>query len=190
MALSDVALCTRALLKIGAAGIHGFDDPTAEAQIAGALYGPARDGLLSAHPWSFATAHATLNRLAAPPLAEYAQAFQLPADLLRVLSAGAGPRGRGLDYRIAERRLLCNAAEVTLLYIFRPAEADVPPFFDQVLIARLAAEFCLPLTENASRAEALAKFADQELRRARLIDSQQDTPPRFEDFTLIEARGA
>jgi hypothetical protein len=57
-----------------------------------------------------------------------------------------------------------------------------------VVIARLAAEFCLPLTENSSRAEALAKLAELEFRRARLIDNQQDSQLGFEDFTLIEAR--
>ena len=56
------------------------------------------------------------------------------------------------------------------------------------LVARLAAEFCLPLTENSTRAERLARLADDELRLARLVDSQQSTPAKVEDFTLIEAR--
>ena len=189
MALSDVALCSRALLKIGAAPVHGFDDATAEADVAGALYGPTRDALLSAYPWSFATGQAALNRLIDEPLADYANAYQLPGDLLRVLSAGGGPRGRGLDYRLAGRRLQANAPAVVITYVFRPDEADMPPFFDQALIARLAAEFYIPLTESTSRAESLARLAEQEFRRAKLIDAQQDAPPRFEDFTLIAARG-
>jgi len=44
------------------------------------------------------------------------------------------------------------------------------------------------LTENASRSELLLKLADTELKLAKLIDSQQDTPQRVEDFRLIEAR--
>ena len=55
-------------------------------------------------------------------------------------------------------------------------------------MARLAAEFCLPLTESATRATALYQLADQEFRRARLIDGQQDTRSGFERFSLIEAR--
>jgi hypothetical protein len=188
MALSDVALCGRALIKIGASPVNGFDDATAEAEVAGALYGPVRDALLSAHPWRFATVQAALDRLVDAPPADFAHAFQLPPNLLRVLSAGDGGRGRGLDYRISGRRLHCNAAAVTITCVLRPPEIDVPPFFDQALIARLAAEFCIPLTENTSRAETLTKLAEDELRRARLIDAQQDTPRRFEDFTLIEAR--
>ncbi|HEX9568346.1 MAG TPA: hypothetical protein VF987_01585 [Rhodospirillales bacterium] len=188
MALSTIALASRALLKLGAGTIASFDEGTAESEIAGNLYPSLRDALISAHPWSFATAQATLPRLAAEPVADYAFAYQLPADFLRALSAGAGPRGRGIDYRIAERRLHADSGEVVLTYVFRPDEIDFPPFFDQALIARLAAEFCIPLTESTTRAESLHKLADIEFRRAKMIDSQQDSPGRIEDFSLVEVR--
>lgn len=188
MALTDIGLCGRALVRLGAQAISSFADGTAEAEVAGALYGTARDAMLSAHPWSFATAQATLSRLDAPPEADFAAAFALPADFLRALSAGTGERGRGLDYRIRRRALHADAEAVVLTYLFRPPETEFPPFFDQALIARLSAEFCLPVTENASRAEALHRIAEAEFRRARLIDAQQDPQDRFEDFSLIEAR--
>ncbi|MCP5367678.1 MAG: hypothetical protein H6907_11520 [Hyphomicrobiales bacterium] len=188
MALSSIALCSRALLKIGAASIASFDEGTAEAEIAANLYPSSRDALLSAHPWSFATGQARLATLVAEPVADFDYAFQLPADFLRALSAGVGARGRGIPYRIAERRLHADSDEVVLTYIFRPAETEFPPFFDQALIARLAAEFCIPLTESTSRAEALTRLAENEFRRAKSIDAQQDSPVQFEDFTLIDVR--
>jgi hypothetical protein len=63
-------------------------------------------------------------------------------------------------------------------------------FFVSALVARLAAEFCLPLTENSSRAERLSRLAEDELRLARLVDSQQHTPGRVEDFSLVKVRFA
>jgi len=188
MALTSIALCSRALLKSGCRSITSFDEGTAEAEVAGNLYESVRDALLSAYPWSFATAQATLPRLEAEPIADYAYAYQLPADFLRALSAGAG-RGRGLDYRIHERRLHTNASEVVLTYIFRPLESEFPPFFDQALIARLTAEFCIPLTDSTSRYDALLKVAESEFKQARTIDAQQDTVVAIEDFPLIGARG-
>ena len=188
MALTPIGLCSRALIKIGAAAITSFNDGTAEAEVADALFGSTRDALLSANSWSFATGQATLARLAEPPLADYGAAHALPVNFLRALSAGSGGSGRGLDYRIIGPNLHCDADQVTLTYIYRPPEEAYPPFFDQMLIARLSAEFCLPLTENSSRAEALLKLAEMEFRRARLIDSQQDTQRGFEDFTLIQVR--
>ncbi len=188
MALSPIALCSRALLKLGASSIASFDEGTAEAEIAGNLYEGVRDALLSAHSWNFATGQVSLARLAVDPVADYAYAFQLPADFLRALSLGHGGAGRGVPYRIAERRLHTDSPDVVLSYIFRPEESEFPPFFAQMLATRLAAEFCIPLTESTSRADSLLKTAEAELRRARNIDAQQDTPGRIEDFTLIGAR--
>ncbi len=188
MALTSIALCSRALLKIGAGTIASFDEGTAEAEVAANLYPSLRDAMLSSHPWNFATGQATLPRLAAQPVADYEFAFQLPADFLRALSAGVTGRGRGLDYRIAENRLHTDSDQAVLTYVFRPAERDFPPFFDQALIARLAAEFCIPLTESSSRAELLHKLAEEEFRRAKLIDGQQDTPSAIESFPLVDVR--
>lgn len=189
MALSSIALCSRALMKLGADSIASFEDGTTEAEVAASLYGPIRDAVISGHPWSFATGQVALARLAAEPAADYSYAYQLPSDFLRALSAGNGARGRGIDYRIAERRLHSNASEIILTYIFRPDESTFPPFFDQALIARLAAEFCIPLTDSTTRSEALYKIAQDELRRARTIDAQQESPTHIDSFSLIEVRG-
>jgi hypothetical protein len=188
MSLTPIALCSRALLMIGASTIASFDEGTAEAEVAANLYPSLRDAILSSHSWSFATGQTTLARLVAQPLADYEFAYQLPSDFLRALSAGIGGRGRGVDYRIHENRLHSDAEDLVLTYIFRPDESAFPPFFDQALIARLAAEFCIPLTESTSRAEALRRHAEDEFRRARLIDGQQDAAYRIESFPLAEAR--
>jgi hypothetical protein len=188
MALSDIALCSRALIRIGAAPINSFNDSTAESEIAGALFAPVRDSLLSAYAWSFATGQTALNLLSTPPLADYQNAYQLPNDFLRAISAGAGGRGRGLNYRIARNALHTNSSSVMLTYIFRPDEEEFPPYFDTVVIARLAAEFTIPVTENTSRAETMFRMAEMEFERARQIDAQQDSPNAIEDFSLINAR--
>jgi len=189
MALSALVLCSRALLKLGAAPVASLEEGTAEAEVAANLYPHVRDSMLSAHPWSFATGQASLPRLVALPVADFAYAFQLPSGFLRALSAGSEGRGRGLRYRIHENRLHADAETVVLTYVFRPEEMDFPPFFADALVTRLAAEFCLPLTETTSRAEALYRLADQALRAARLADSQQATAKALDDFPLIAARG-
>ncbi|MCK5296665.1 MAG: hypothetical protein KAJ75_07220 [Alphaproteobacteria bacterium] len=188
MALSSIALCSRALLKVGANTISSFDEGTAEAEIAVNLYPSVRDALISSHPWSFALAQASLPRLTAEPVADFDFAFQLPTDFLRVMSAGIAGRGRGANYRLAENKLHTNVSQVVLTYVFRPDEMIFPAFFDQVLISRLAAEFCLPLTESTSRAEFLIKISEEEFRRAKLIDAQQGIPEAIDDFPLIEVR--
>lgn len=188
MALNDVGLCSRALIRIGAAPITSFDDGSAESEIAGALFAPTRDALLSSYPWTFASGQVSLTKLSVPPAADYQNSFQLPNDYLRAVSAGSGGRGRGVNYRISRGTVHTDSEEIVLSYIFRPEEEEFPPYFDAALIARLAAEFTIPVTENTSRAEALYRLAEKEFARARQIDAQQDSPNRIENFTLIDVR--
>lgn len=188
MALSPVALCSRALMKIGAQPIQSFYDDTAEAEFALALYQPTRDALLSAYPWRFACVQTTLPQLEIPPLADFSYAFQLPNDCLRVLSVGDQGSSRGLVYRRIGTTLHSDASHMILNYIARVEESVTPPYFEQALMVRLAAEFCLPLTENSSRADMLYRLAQNEFDAAKRIDAQQDTPRAIEDFSLINAR--
>lgn len=188
MSLDQIGLCARALIRVGAHTISSFTDGTAEADLASLMYAPLRDALLSSYPWSFATRQITLSKLPTPPAADYSTAFALPSDFLRAISAGIGGRGRGLHYRLVGNQLHTNADDVILTYIARVAEENIPPYFDTLLIARLSAEFCLPLTENAQRAESLSRLAENEFTKARQIDSQQDSPSRLERFPLIDAR--
>lgn len=188
MALSPVALCSRALMKIGAQPIQSFYDDRAEAEFALALFAPTRDALLSAYPWRFAVTHTTLPRLETPPLADFAYAYQLPVDCLRVLSVGDGGSSRGVVFRRQGNTLHSDADNLVLAYIFRPDDETAPAYFEQALMARLAAEFCLPLTENTSRADMLYRMAEREFEQAKRIDAQQDTPRALESFSLTDAR--
>ena len=189
MALSDIGLCARALVHIGAAPITSFDDGTAESEIAGILFPTIRDSLLSSYRWTFATAQIQLTQLSTPqPVADFQYAYQLPNDYLRAVSCGSGGQGQGITYRISRDALHTDYQDVTLTYVFRPEEEEFPPYFDQALIIRLAAEFWIPVTENTSRSETLFRLAEREFAKARQIDAQQDTPNKIRDFTLVDVR--
>ena len=47
MALSDIALCSRALLKLGAQPVASLEEGSAEAEIAANLYPGVRDAVLA-----------------------------------------------------------------------------------------------------------------------------------------------
>ncbi len=185
MTLTSIDICSAALVKLGAASISSFDEETTEADVANTLYEVTRDGLLGLHPWSFALDYADLPIAKMPAADGFDTAFGLPGDLLKSISV-SGASGGHLPYQIKNGVLHLAGGDVARLhYIKRPDEGDFPSYFVSALVNRLAAEFCLPLTENAARSELLFKLADAELSLAKLIDSHQDTPPRVEDFTLI-----
>lgn len=188
MALTDVQIASKALVRIGAKPISSFSDTTTEAEIANTLYAITRDELLSSYAWSFATAQSVLEQSETDPVADYDHAYDLPFDFLRALSAGTNGKGRGLDFRINQDKLHTNADSVLLTYVYLPDESAFPPFFSAALIARLSAEFVIPITESTSRAEAFLKISEDSFAKARQVDAQQDTPSRIEQFSLIDAR--
>lgn len=203
MAQSDISLASQALLRLGAEAITAFDDGTAEADIAAALYPAIRDQMLCAYPWRFATYRRRLARLDADSPgdgageSEYAAVFQLPAACLRALSltppwAPADDAdvlaGGGLSYRIRGDRVHCNADAVVMTFIARVDAPAFPAYFAKALVDRLSAEFCLPVMENTARAELLHKLADTSFQIARTADAQSATPMSLNDYTLVRAR--
>lgn len=188
MTISSIDLCSRALLKIGANPISSLDDGTTEARVCGSLYPFVRDGLLTCHSWNFATHQENLPRLAIHPVADFSHAYSLPANCLRVLSAGPAGSGHGLTYRIRQNLLVTDSDTVIVTFISRPPESAFPPFFNTALVAKLAAEFSIPLTDSTSRWQSLNDVFESELARAKLADTLEDSPNVIEDFSLIEGR--
>lgn len=188
MSFNDIAIASRALIRLGAKPISSFNDGTVESEIAGALYDSVRDTMLSSYLWGFASTQRTLNQLTESPLADFQNAFALPNDFLRAVSAGTGGKGRGISFRVVNGQLHTNTSNVTLSYIYQPPEEEFPAYFTNALITRLAAEYAIPITESTTRADMLYRQAEQEFFKARQIDAQQDTPGRIEDFSLIKAR--
>lgn len=191
MALSDVALCARALIMIGAAPISSFEEDSSEAEIARMLYPTLRDGMLASYPWRFAAKGMWLSKLAnegADPAADGMMQFALPRDFVRLLSL-EGNGGKITRFELRGRVVLCASDSAYLGYVARLEEGSFPPWFDLALITRLAAEFCLPLTESSTRAEYLFKRSEDQFKQARLADAQQSTPHAIDDFSLISARG-
>ena len=143
-----------------------------------------------AHPWDFSLAQIELVAEPSPPKADFSHAFTLPTDLLRTVSAGNSGSSRGVVYRVIGNLLLADCEPVLLTYQRRCDAADLPAHFLQALVARLAAELAIPITESTSRAEAMHNLARAELRHARLVDSQQSSPMAIDDFPLVSVRRA
>ncbi len=189
MAFSALDICSQALVKIGASPIHSFEKNTAESRMANALYESTKQNLIASFPWTFAVKTVRLAQLSTVPETDFPYAFQLPHDFLRILSAGGDKKSAGLNYQIKAEQLHTTVGSVYLNYLSNTDETDLPPFFRQALVSRLASEFCLPLTENTSLAGFLLKQSDSDEKKARLIDSQQETTRAILNFPMIDIRG-
>ncbi|MEO1019982.1 MAG: hypothetical protein AAFY56_20175 [Pseudomonadota bacterium] len=190
MPYTDTELASLALVKLGALPLSSFADQSAEAEIAKRIYPLVRDGLLSAHPWGFTLARLELQPSEPQQIDDGRSRFEVPADMIRSASAGVGSADVGIPFTIEGAYIVAASPTVTLKYHRRAPESLFPSHFASALTARLAAEFCFPITESTSRAEALFRLAEAELSLAKLVDSQQKSPQRIEDFSLIRARFA
>ncbi|NKD76810.1 hypothetical protein HEQ60_03380 [Haematospirillum sp. H1815] len=188
MALDRIDICNRALLMIGALPVSSLEDPTPVAEVARHFYDMVRDAFLSVHPWNFALTTEVVPVMPSVSCSGYAFTAPLPVACLRVLSVGRIGQDRGVAYRIVGRQVECDASPVVLHYIAAVPESVFPAFFVNALVLRLAAAFCLPLTESAGRADHLWQAAEQEFRRARAVDSSEDTPKRVGSSILLDVR--
>jgi|TARA_R100000951_G_scaffold115994_1_gene126045 hypothetical protein len=185
MALTDVDICTTALLLIGADEISTFSDATREAKICKAVYETTKGGLLQSHPWRFAVNQVELNKLAAVPLFGFTAAFQLPADYLRLIDRfPAAP-----DYRIFEDKIYSNVNELKITYAFSPPEHRMPAYFVRALEFDLARLLATAVLEDSEKARVYDRLLENQLRLARVIDSQNSggttTAPHTKSYLAV-----
>ena len=74
-------------------------------------------------------------------------------------------------------------------YIQEKVEADFPPYFTEVLIAKLAYEICEAVTGVGTLQDRLVRDYESKLKQARVVDGQEN-PPRsiIDEGRLIRAR--
>ena len=180
---TDISMCSNALLLIGHSTISSFTDPGSGPVVASNLYETTYENMLTLHRWRFATSKAALSRLTATPLNEWDYAFTLPSDYLMMVRVYPDA-----DYELYENKLFSNQQEVEIDYVFKPDESRLPPYFVKLMEFHLAAQFAIPITDNSTKAEEFRKMFEDQLRRAKYIDSQSRPGDAIVDSPFLESR--
>ena len=105
--------------------------------------------------------------------------FLIPSDILRVLRTPG---------EIIGNRINSNSDTISILAVSRVAPENFPSYFVGVLVARLAMEFCIPLTGDQTVFRMLTALYESELQSARYIDGTTSVGHGIENFSLIDAR--
>ena len=159
MATTEVDLCNRALLLLGASTITSITgaDISSRAVACSIIYPPLRDALLAMHPWRFATGKVQLARLSAAPVNEWKYAYQLPSDLIAGPYAvfnsdqgGAVPMTSGFE--IFQDALYTNDTLIVIDYRFRPDENKFPSWFQWLLVLAMTGAIAPEVTDIAALA--------------------------------------
>ena len=182
---SEIEICNRSLIKLGEKTILSLDDDTVVARLCNVLYAPTRDYLLRSHPWNFAIKRTEMPRNAADPVYDYAYAYKLPSDCLRVII----PSRNMWAYGIEGDTLVTDYPSGHLKYIAQitdPNQFDVS--FAEALACKLAAELAVPLTDNDSRHVNMVQLFDMSIVEARKNDAMEDGPKWITSEEWLESR--
>lgn len=217
--MDPVAVANLALGWLGQPPISAIDgsDPSPAGQLLFQQFAGIRDAVLEARDWTFATKRYVLPLAGGRPPWGWTSQFQLPAEVLRVITAAnASPTGT-LD-AFAISMALDEGTEVTRLewvkegrMIFagslNSGQSGQPiqqlnvkaivqiedsslwsPTFCQALAARIAADLCISLLNNRALQADLWKLYDAKLRDAASNDGRQGRLQRRVSNTLATRR--
>lgn len=170
---SEVSIANLALQKLGDERIASLTEDSTVAREVNNCYEILRDREQRAHAWNFCKKRTILAPDATPPPFDYAFAFPLPADNLRLLP----PNRLGLDWKIENhngtKAILTNDGNtLEIEYVARIEDtAQFDPLFVEALASKMAWHMAEKLTQsNTKKAAALQEYITT-MREARKINS-------------------
>lgn len=183
---TELNICSRALLAIGADEITSFEDGTVEAKVAKAKFDITKRDLLSIYPWSFSTTETFLARVAGEELAIYKYIYELPDDCLRAITLRGDYTNAAYTFRGA--RINTDEEKPILVYTADCSVQKMPPYFISLLIDRLARDFLIPVTAKNDDYAIFERIYQQNLSVAKNADAQSKTPRRANTDLLLGIR--
>jgi len=181
---SAVDICSSALVLIGANPISSFTEPGAGAKVSAQLYESTLQRYLTDYYWGFATKKQSLNKLSQEPLNQFTYAYQLPTDMLSIITV----RPLQTPYSVVGRFIYSNQSSLDIDYIYRPDDVDLPAYFTKALEYKLASDFALAITNNNSLNQTYEAKAQNEFAHARSIDSRNAPPIPMVSSPFTDAR--
>ena len=187
---SEVDICNKALLSLGAAQIISLDDEQTEAVLCKQLYADLRDAVLQAHDWSFAVERVNLPKSGSDPTFRYANNYPLPARVLHVLEVNKIDRDDPVkDWQVENDAIVTDDNNCSAKLLRQVTDTSkFSPLFIQALQARLASDMAIPLTSNGKLEEAKWNLYISKLRQATNRDGQQGKSRRIRSRWLENAR--
>lgn len=188
---SEVEICSRALQKLGASRITSLTENTVNARACNFSYTKVRDAELEDHPWNFAVMRAQLAADATPPVFGRANAFELPADFIKLLPTYPEDNVNSLDHQIEGRKIYTDdGAPLEIRYIGRIIDPNLmTPLFRETLSAKLAYELAEELTQSNSKKKTADEDYKDQIARAKKSNAfaRVSSPPPEDKYITVRA---
>ena len=189
MALTKFDICSQALTKVGADTITSFSDGTHESNVCSVMYDTIKKSLLYYTFWNFAIDKQQLNKLSETPTdKKFTSAHSLPGDVIRIKAVIDQNGLPNYTYRKEGQKIFSSLDTVILEYVQNMDETNMPSFFIEALVAKIATEINEAITGNGALTNRLANDFQQKLRASRIADGQENPPQNIVPAgRLIEA---
>jgi len=184
-----IKICSRASILIGGDAIQSFTDGTTESDVAASIYEDIARSSLTNTRWRFATTQVQLSRLTDVPASRYSAAYQLPSDYLMINSLTVNDNI--IEYDTYTNKAFSNADETDVVmadYVFRVGEEHWPAYFILAVELSLASLFAVSIARDAQLSNAMEARAELQMRKARTLDSQQQTTRKLNTSRFISQR--
>tara|TARA_S200000501_G_C20621674_1_gene654898 strand:+ start:35 stop:664 length:630 start_codon:yes stop_codon:yes gene_type:complete len=204
---TEVKICNKALLLLGAESITSFTDGSTAGNACGLIYPDVKATTLGMYSWSFTIAKKELNRDVETPNSEWQYQYTMPNDMLtgvpravRASSTAGSPlittweMGTTLGGYSA---LFTNQLSIFIDYQRSVEEGNMPSYFTQLLTYQLAWHLAEVMTDQTAKSEywrgvalgvAVEGYRGGFFRQAVNIDSAGQTPSVIQDYLLTDVR--
>jgi hypothetical protein len=190
MATTVVSICNLALQKLGAQRITTLDEDSNNARHCNAIYEQMRDKELRANRWKFSICRATLAPSATEPEFDFAYAFPVPTDFLRLLP----PNRTTLDWTLESvdgtQHILTNDGDtLEIRYIKRVTDvAQFDHLFVDMLACSMALQLCEPITQSNTKKDSIKEDYKRARAEARLVNAFEQTTEDDPEDPWLAAR--
>ena len=163
-------------------------------------YIPARDATLEAHDWTFAIKRFIPAKNATPPVYGAGQAFDVPPDIIRVVSVDLNntysqtftPKINSeeqVDWQFERGQIICDQDIVYARGVMRiEEEGRFSPLFVHAFAAKLASLVALNLTASAEIQANMFGLYEQFISEAKSRDAIQGRSRRIRQRRLQKVR--
>jgi hypothetical protein len=190
--VSEVSICNQALGWCGQNRITSLDDDSFRAQLCRENYPFLRDAVMEARMWTFATVREVVESLDRDAF-DTRYVHSIPANWLKVFRAFRATSMENLvddpTYRIEGTKILSCESKLYVWGVQRVTNTGLfSHLFVQCLAARMAADLCMPLTEDRKKQIDFWSLYEAKLEEAAARDGQQGANDYITQDRLVGAR--
>ena len=189
---SNVDIANNALSILGGSTISSLTENTKNARICNQRFENVRNRVFRGHPWNCLIKRVQLAENSTAPVVEFAKAYALPSDFLRVLKIHNGTTdsvASDMPYKVEGKNIITDEATVYLVYVSKDTDPNnYDSYLYEVLAYQLAADMAYGITNNATLAKNLLVDADEKLRESRFVDVTENSTDTVEANEFTDAR--